>query len=121
MGHDPQPHALRPGLRLKGLLPGQSVYVEHVQPLESALKITYRNAQGRLGETLLYPEDLAQLEVEEDIEEQEEFPSEELEGAPWPPPAPSSSPAWWTTSGSTYRPKRRRRSGSACLRFWNAW
>ncbi|RIH85153.1 RNA polymerase-associated protein RapA [Meiothermus luteus] len=64
MAHAPQPHALRPGLRLKGLVPGQSVYVEHVRPLEGALQITYRDAQGGLGEALLYPEDLAQLEVE---------------------------------------------------------
>jgi superfamily II DNA or RNA helicase len=58
-------HSVRPGLRLKGLVLGESVRVEHVRPLEGALHITYRNAQGELGEALLYPEDLARLEVEE--------------------------------------------------------
>ncbi|MFD3006629.1 helicase-related protein [Thermus tengchongensis] len=59
------PERVRPGVRLQGLLPGGSVTVEYVRPLGEALQVTYRDPQGRLGEALLYPEDLAGLRVEE--------------------------------------------------------
>ncbi len=39
--------------------------VEHVRFLGEALQVTYRDPDGQLGEALLYPEDLALLQVEE--------------------------------------------------------
>ena len=57
--------ALRPGLRLKGLLPQGSVRLESVRLLDGVAQITYREPSGALREALLYPEDLAQLQVEE--------------------------------------------------------
>ncbi|MCS6868761.1 hypothetical protein, partial [Thermus sp.] len=56
--------ALRPGLRLKGLLPQGSVRLESVRLFPQAAQIAFRDPEGRLGEALLYPEDLARLEVE---------------------------------------------------------
>ncbi|RTG97369.1 helicase [Thermus scotoductus] len=59
------PERVRPGVRLLGLLPGKGVMVEHVRFLGETLQVTYRDPDGQLGEALLYPEDLALLQVEE--------------------------------------------------------
>ncbi|MGC8967898.1 MAG: hypothetical protein ACP5JV_06185 [Thermus sp.] len=61
-----EPLKLAPGVRLRGLTPEGSVRVEQVRSLGSALRVTYRTPSGRLEEALLYPEDLARLEVEEE-------------------------------------------------------
>jgi superfamily II DNA or RNA helicase len=61
-----EPLKLAPGVRLRGLTPEGSVQVEQVRFLGSVLKITYRTPSGRLEEALLYPEDLARLEAEEE-------------------------------------------------------
>ena len=57
---------LTPGTRVRGILPEQPVTV--VQALwhgTSAITLTYRDDQGRVGDQLLYGDDEARLEVEE--------------------------------------------------------
>lgn len=56
--------SLRPGIRVRGLLPYGSVRLESVRLLDGVAQVTYRDSSGTLGEALIYPEDLPRLEVE---------------------------------------------------------
>src|SRR5216683_5204092 len=55
---------LRPGVHIKGLLPGKLVTLIEVKPYGATVsEVTYKDASGLPGTTLLYQNDAARLEI----------------------------------------------------------
>ena len=55
---------LRPGVHIKGLLPGKLVTVIEVKPYgTTVVEVTYKEASGLPGMMLLYQQDAARLEI----------------------------------------------------------
>lgn len=55
---------LRPGIHVKGLLPGKLVTLIEVKPYgTTVVEVTYKDASGLPGTMLLYQQDAARLEI----------------------------------------------------------
>ena len=55
---------LRPGVHIKGLLPGKLVTLIEVKPYGATVaEVTYKDASGLPGTMLLYQQDAARLEI----------------------------------------------------------